>query len=160
MGTTEAEVSDLAAQRLRIAEEVAVSSAFAEALLDAGGDPDEAPADVVETVGAIEEVLGRTGIRGVVHAARRNIALLASKSMIVRGNAGRLETPGGHAWAFGTGYDNLGMSLVATGPVTIYRTPVVVTPSVHHGQNRRSALAEREVLPTYELFAATFEIGA
>lgn len=160
VGTTETEVSDLAAQRLRITEEVAVSSAFAETLLDAGGDPDEAPADVVATVGAIEEVLGSTGIRGVVHAARRNIALLASKSMIVRGNAGRLETPGGHAWAFGTGYDNLGKSLVATGPVTIYRTPVVITPSVHHGQNRRSALAEREVLPTYELFAATFEIGA
>lgn len=160
IGTSEQEVTDLATQRLRLTEERSVGLEFADTLLERAGTPaDAAAGGIVGAVGAIEEALGATGIRGVVHAARKHIAAIASKGMIVRSNSGRLETPGGHFWAFGLGYEALDDNLVATGPVTIYRTPVVVTPSVDHRQNHRTALAEREIMPTYELFAVAHKIG-
>ena len=160
VGTSEQEARDLAAQKLRLNEERIVSERFAETLLDHAGSAATADGGIVGAVAALEELLGESGIRGVIHAARRHVATAADKGMVDRGSAGRLETPGGHAWAFGLGYRGLGSTLVATGPVTIFRTPVAVTPGIDHRQNERTALAEREILPTYELFAAAHEIGA
>lgn len=157
IGTTEQEVTDLARQQLRIHEERIVSAEFAETLLDRAGTAATAQS-IVRALGALEEALGETGVPGVIHAARRHIAAL--KDQIVRGPSGRLETPGGHRWAFGTGYAPLGDTLVATGPVTIYRSPVQTSVGVDQRQNERTALAEREVLPTYEGIAVAHEIGA
>ena len=159
VGTSEREASDLAMQRLRLREELAVSAAFVDTLLDHAGTAASASGGLIGALGAIEEALGRTGMRGVVHASRRHVAMAAHLGLVVRGNSGRLETPGGHDWAFGTGYDGLGDTLVGTGPVTVYRTPVVVTPAVDHRQNERMVLAEREVMPTFQLAAVAHEIG-
>lgn len=160
VGVSEQESHDLAVQRLRLSEERVVSGEFAGTLLDHADNRGEAPEGLVGAVGALEWALGATGVRGVVHAHRRLIATAQHRGLIVRGSAGRLETPGGHAWAFGTGYDDLEDTLVGTGPVTIYRTPPVVTPAVNTGQNERMTLAEREVLPTFELSAIAYQIGA
>lgn len=160
VGTSEQEVTELALQRLRLREELAVSEAFADTLLEHAGTAASASGGLIGALAAIEHALGLTGVRGVVHASRGQIAFASHFGLVVRGSAGRLETPGGHAWAFGTGYDALGDTLVGTGPVTVYRTPVAVTPTVDHRRNERMALAEREVMPTFQLDVVSHEIGA
>ena len=160
VGVSDREAIELATQQLRLREELAVSEAFAETLLDRAGSAASAAGGMIGALSAIEDELGRTGVRGVVHASRRHIAAAAHFGLIVRGNSGRLETPGGHDWAFGTGYGALGDTLVGTGPVTIYRTQVLTTPTIEHRQNERTVLAEREVLPTFQLTAVAHEIGA
>ena len=149
--------AERAIQRLRITEERLVSRRFADTLLERAESGDGgALGDVLADV---EELLGETGMTGVIHASRRLLPEGVKNGWVKCGSNGRLESPGGHTWAFGTGYRALGGAIVATGPVTIFRTPVETVPSVDHRQNRRGALAEREVLPTYECVAVSYSVG-
>lgn len=159
VGTTEQVARELAVQRLRLTEELAVSEAFAERLLDdAGVAATSIAGGIVGAVGVMEQALGETGMPGVIHAARHHLAYAADKGLIVRGQGGRLETPGGNVWAFGTGYAGLGETLVGTGPVTILRNDVQVDVGMNHGQNERTAVAQRAVLATYECAAIAVEV--
>lgn len=151
VGTSEADARARAAQRLRLVEQVEVGREFAATLLDKAGAPATA-ASIRVALGALEEQLGDLGVRGgVIHASRRLFPLL--NPFVERGANGRLETKLGTAWAFGPGYGSLGDTLVATGPVTIYRTPIAPSIGLGARQNDRTALAEREVLPTFECAA-------
>ena len=155
VGTSEDEARERAAQRLRLTEQVDVGREFSATLLDRAGAPATA-ASVKVALGSLEEWLGDLGLRGVIHAPRRLFPLL--NGFVERGANGRLETKLGTAWAFGPGYGDLGDTLVATGPVTIYRTPVEQTIGLAVRQNERTALAEREVLPTFEVAAMAHQI--
>lgn len=157
VGTSEDEARDRAAQTLRLTEQADVGREFAATLLDRAGTPATAAA-VEVALGSLEEALGDLGVRGVLHAPRRLYPVL--EKYIERGSNGRLETKMGNLWAFGPGYVALGDTIVATGPVTIYRTPVEQTIGLSARQNERTALAEREVLPTYEIAAIAHEITA
>ena len=159
VGATEQEARERAMQRLRLTEERVVSAAFADRLLADAGTAATAPGDgIVGAVGALEEALAEGGLPGVIHAARHHLAYAANKGLVVRVQGGRLETPGGNVWAFGTGYGELGATLVGTGPVTIFRSDVQVDVGMNHGQNERTAVAQRAVVPTYECAAIAVEV--
>lgn len=155
VGTSDADARERAAHRLRLTEQADVGREFAATLLDHAGTPATA-ATVEVALGSLEEALGDLGVRGVLHAPRRLYPVL--EKYIERGSNGRLETKMGNVWAFGPGYGALGDTVVATGPVTIYRTPVEQTIGLAVRQNERTALAEREVLPTYEIAAIAHAI--
>lgn len=139
---------------MRLAEEQQAEEALAEILAGAVSDPLEAPTGddpIVTVVGNLEELIRAQRLPVVLHATVRFAALAASKGLVVKGNqAGRLQTPLGSTWVFGSGYGDLGTTLYATGPVTVRRGPVSSFDVDAVRQNERFAIAEREVVTSYE----------
>lgn len=133
-----------AEQVLRLQEPVKVEQFLVPQLIEA---TDRGPATVEEQLSIIEEELGKRGYAGVVHASRAMLPYLV-KYIVRQGQA--LFTPGGHRWAFGGGYGQLGADLVGTGPVTVVRSPVVQVEATDMRLNDFHAVAERIVAVGWE----------
>jgi hypothetical protein len=145
-------IADRALQNLKLQEPLLVESAFATRLLADAPAPTVVP-DIVAAVSALEELLGDAGFLGVIHASRRFAARAESAHLIIRsgGSGGILRTPLGHTWAFGGGYaDVLEDTLVATGPVTVKREPIVQIDGLDPNTNLKFSLAERKIVDGYE----------
>jgi hypothetical protein len=149
------EVQARANNTLALIEQPLVEAAFATALLADAGAPTVVP-DLATAIGTLEEFLGETGHMGVIHAARR-WAAPASQYRWSNQSGPSYNTPLGHRWAFGGGYaDVLGNTLIATGPVYLWRTEPFEGSSLtgNHVEPRFNntvyALAERIVVAGYE----------
>lgn len=152
---TEAEVQARAQHTLALQEPLLVESAFATKLLADAAAPVTVP-NFATAIGVLEEFLGEQGYLGVIHAARR----WAGTASMFRWNnqtGPSYQSPLAHRYAFGGGYaDVLGNTIVATGPVYVWRdaveSHVVTTGSspVPEHNNSVYAMAERTVVVGYE----------
>ncbi|MGW5147544.1 hypothetical protein [Rhodococcus koreensis] len=158
MVNPEQESRERAAQILRLHEQIRVEEAVAPVLTSLAGAA-TAKTTLVEAVGYAEQAIGQFGFHGVIHAAAHLAAQAAKDNLIVR-NGTTLTTPLGHKWAFGGGYDTLGETLYATGPVAIQRGPVVPSTGLGASKNERLVLIEREVLVAWECFTLAVTTGA
>jgi hypothetical protein len=162
--STEDEVLSRAAHTRTLHEPLLVESAFATRMLSGAGAPATA-ADLPTAIGMMEEFLGEQGYQGYIHAARR-WAAPASQYRWSNQTGATLRTPLDHQWVFGGGYaDVLGNTLVATGPLYIWRNApferVVTTGSspTPEFNNNVYGLSERVVVVGYEcaVYAVTIE---
>jgi hypothetical protein len=151
---TEAEVLARARQNRVLHEPLYVESAFATMLLADAPAP-TAAATLEEAIGILEEFLGEQGYAGYIHASRR-YAVSAGNLNAANGSA-QLRTNLQNTWVFGGGYASvLDNTLVATGPVTIWRSApfeeVVTTGSAATGAHNNSvyAVSERVIVAGYE----------
>lgn len=153
--TPEDEIQARAIQTRTLHEPLLVESAFATRLLADAGAP-EVVGSLDEGIGVLEEFLGEAGYQGYIHAARRWAGPL---TRYARTNpaAAVLRSPLGHGYVFGGGYsDTLGATLIATGPLFVWRNEplneVVTTGShvVPEFNNTVYGLSERIVVAGYE----------
>ncbi len=154
----EAEAQQRAEQLLRLQEPVKVEQQLVSRLLAMA----DTPADVtglVAAVGALEEAVAEFGFSGVIHAAPHLAAALQNAQLVTRSGQ-YLLSPSGHRWAFGSGYSDLGETLVATGPVAVHQGPIVFTHGPDYPTNQRLSVAEREVLVSWECWTEAVTIGA
>lgn len=159
-GTTEEESRARAAQTLRLHEPLLVESAFATRILaDATAlGPIPAAPDLATAIGMLEEELGEAGYLGYIHAARR-WAAPATQYRWDNQTGAVLKTPLRHSWVFGGGYASvLGNTLIATGPVFVWRDEQTVQATFDHRVNLRVAVAERTVVVGYECLIAAVTI--
>jgi hypothetical protein len=154
----ELEAQQRAEQLLRLHESVRVEAQLVDRLLTAAGTPTNV-AGLVAAVGALEEAIAPFGFPGVLHAAPHLAAGLAAAQLITR-TGGQLLSPLGHRWAFGAGYTDLAETIVATGPVTVHRGPVVMNHGPDYPHNQRLSVAERETLVSWECWTTAVTIGA
>lgn len=160
---TEAEEMARARQIRALHEPLIVESAFATRLLADAGAPVFA-ASLEEGIGLLEEFLGEQGYAGYIHASRR-YAVAAGNLKAAIGSA-QLRTNLGNTWVFGGGYGStLGTTLVATGPVTVWRSAPfeqVVTTGSHNTpayNNSVYAMSERVITAGYECAVMAVTIG-
>ncbi|UPK64912.1 hypothetical protein MYP14_06050 [Rhodococcus pyridinivorans] len=115
--------------------------------------------DIVSAVAALEVALGEAGFYGTIHASARFAAYAAQANLIIRSSGSPiLKTPLGHTWAFGAGYeDTLETTLVATGPVTVWRDPYVTRSTLDERHNIKAAIAERGLVIGYECLVAAVD---
>lgn len=153
--TTEGEAQARANQTLRLHAPLLVEAAFAGRLLADAGAPTVVES-LEEAIGVLEEFMGEQGYNGYIHAARR-WAAPASQYRWTNQTGAILRTPLGSGWVFGGGYgDVLGDTLIATGPLYLWRdspTQHSVTTgssSVAALNNSVYALAEQVFVPAYE----------
>lgn len=148
-----------ALQNARLHEQGLAESHFG-ARLAADATSPAATADLVAAVGELETALGEAGFYGVIHASTRYAAVAAQANLIIRTSGSPiLRTPLGHTWAFGAGYDTtLDTTLVATGPVTVWRDPLVVRSALDERHNIKAAIAERGLVIGYECLVASASI--
>lgn len=148
-GNTESEIQSRALQTLALREPILVEAAFATRLLADAGAPTEVP-DLVTAISTLEEFLGETGHYGVIHAARR-WAAPASQYRWNNQTGPVRRTPLENAWAFGGGYASiLGDTLVATGPVYVWRDDPFSQAVTDAQTNLVYAMGERVVVAGYE----------
>ncbi|MGA6208047.1 hypothetical protein ACPESR_25170 [Nocardia testacea] len=95
-------------------------------------------------VGALEQKLGEGGFSGVLHA-RRGLSAAAAEHRLTSAQGSTLVTQLGNKVAFGGGYTALGDTIYATGPVTIWRGPVLPRTAIDPATNQRLAIAERSI---------------
>lgn len=152
---TEEEVMARARHTRTLHEPLLVESAFATRLLADAAAP-TVVGSLAEGIGVLEEFLGEQGYQGFIHAARR-WATPASQYRWNNQTGPLRRTPLEHGWVFGGGYaDVLGDTLIATGPLYIWRsTPfeaVQTTGSHSVGAYNNSvyALSERVITAAYE----------
>ncbi|MEV0543791.1 hypothetical protein [Nocardia salmonicida] len=153
--STEDEVQARAIHTRTLKEPLLVESAFATRLLADAGAP-TVVSSLAEGLGVLEEFLGEQGYAGYIHAARRWAGPLSEYRWTNQTGA-VLRSPGGHGYVFGGGYaDTLGTTLIATGPLYVWRTEpfnqVVTTGSspVPEHNNSVYGLSERIVVAGYE----------
>jgi hypothetical protein len=160
---TEAEVQARATHTRTLHEPSLVESAFAARLLTDAGAPTVVP-DLATAIGTLEAFLGEQGYAGYLHASRR--WAVGAGNLKAASGSPLLRTNMGNTWVFGGGYDSaLGDTLVATGPLFVWRAPVteqVVTTGSHSVpayNNTVYALSERVVTVGYEcaLMAVTID---
>ena len=154
----ELEAMQRAEQLLRLQESVRVEQQLVDKLLTMADTP-VTVAGLVAAVGALEETIAPYNFPGVLHAAPHLAAALASAQLITR-TGGQLLSPMGHRWAFGPGYGELEETIVATGPVTVHRGPVIQNHGPNYPKNERLSVAEREVLVSWECWTTAVTIGA
>jgi|SRR5688572_15268562 len=151
---TEDEELARARQIRTLHEPLIVESAFAAELLTAAGAP-AAATSLMDAIGQLEVFLGEQGYAGYIHASRK----WAVEAGFLNAAAGSavLRTKLGNTWVFGGGYDSaLGDTLVATGPLTVWRSDPfehVVTTGSHVTpayNNTVYALSERVITVGYE----------
>ena len=152
---TEAEVMARARQTLALKEQGLVETAFAARLLADAAAPNVVP-DLATAIGVLEAFLGDQGYNGYIHASRR-WAVSAGDLNATLGTGPVLRTNLGNRWVFGAGYgDALGDTLVATGPLYVWRDQpmerVVTTGSSVTAAHNNSvyAVTERIVVAAYE----------
>lgn len=161
-GVTDEESRARAAQTLRLQEPLLVESAFATRLLaDAGAVPGGigTATDLADAIGQLEVALGETGYQGYIHASRY-WAPQASQYRWDSQTGAVLKTPLRHSWVFGGGYASvLGNTLVATGPVFVWRDELTVNTTFDYRVNIKASVAERTVVVGYECIIAAVTIG-
>ena len=159
---SEGDEEERAQYAMRLAEEERVEDALAVVLAAAVETPLPAVAGddaIVTAVGHLEELVRAQRLPVVLHASARFGALAASKGLVLKGNqTGRLVTPLGSTWVFGSGYAGLANTLYATGPVTVRRSSVFSAEVDTVRKNERFAIAEREVVASYEGVAVAHEV--
>ncbi|MBF6460282.1 hypothetical protein IU433_14670 [Nocardia puris] len=155
--------ADRARQMMALHEPLLVENAFAVRLLADAGAPTVVP-DLAAAIGTLEEWLGERGYPGLIHAARRYAA--GAAALNAASGSGLLRTGIGNTWVFGGGYaDTLGATLIATGPVTVWRSSLfereVTTGSSSTAGHNNSvyALSERVVTTGYECEAFAVQIN-
>lgn len=158
---TDEQSQSRSAQTLRLHEPLLVESAFATRLLtDAAAVPGGigTATDLADAIGQLEEALGEEGYLGAIHAARR-WAAPATQYRWTDQNAAVLRTPLRHSWVFGGGYASvLGDTLVATGPVFVWRDELTSLSVLDERINRRASVSERTVTVGYECIVAAVTI--
>lgn len=148
-----------ARQNQRLHEQTLVEAEFGARLLDEATDLGTAD-DIVAAVAALESALAAQGIVGVIHAGAQWAAYAATKS--VASGSPILRSPLSSAWAFGGGYiDVLGDTIVATGPTTVWASPLEEHATPDTMDNLMAAMVERSVVVGYECFAVkvTIKVG-
>lgn len=159
--TTDDESQARAAHTLRLREPLLVESAFAARLLaDAAALPGGigTATDITDALGYLEETLGETGYLGYIHAARRWAAPASGLRWSAQTDA-VLTTPLRHRWVFGGGYGSvLGNTLVATGPVFVWRDELTAITTVDQRVNLKASVVERTVVVGYECVIAAVTI--
>ncbi|MGY4103422.1 hypothetical protein ACW2Q0_28245 [Nocardia sp. R16R-3T] len=106
----------------------------------------EDPVNITRAVGLLEAFLGANyGGIGVIHAPRE-VAAHAATAQLVTESAGRLLTPLGNRYAFGSGYPNTGPDGTAAAAGTAW---LVVTGAVNY---RRSVVTSRRSTSPREYF--------
>ncbi|MGW5920780.1 hypothetical protein ACWFPY_17485 [Nocardia fluminea] len=160
---TEDEIMTRAAHTRTLHEPLLVESVFSARLLADAGAPTVVP-DLATAVGVLEEFLGEQGYNGYIHAARRWAAPLTQYRWTNQ-TGPVLRSPLGHGYVFGGGYsDTLGTTLVATGPLFVWRnSPMnqVVTTGSHavaEFNNTVYGMSERIIVPAYECGAMAVTI--
>ncbi|MET8795235.1 hypothetical protein ABZV91_02030 [Nocardia sp. NPDC004568] len=139
----ESEVLARAVHTRELTEPLLVESAFAARMLSDAGAPAVVP-DLGSAIGVLEEFLGEQGYQGVIHAARR-WAAPASRYTWTNQGGPFFSTPLAHRWAFGGGYaDVLENTLVATGPVHVWRN-VPFEQVVTTGKPRRAGVQQHRL---------------
>ncbi|MGA4690142.1 hypothetical protein ACPCXD_07715 [Rhodococcus sp. AB351] len=153
-----AEIKARALHNVRLHEQNLVETHFATRILSDAGAATPA-VDLVSAIGELEVQIGDAAIPGVIHLSRRYAAALDAAGVIV-GSGPIPRTRLGTALAFGSGYDVvLGSTLVATGPVTVFRSEIFEQDTLSPDQNLRAAIAERTIVAGYECLATAVEIG-
>ncbi|WP_280466822.1 hypothetical protein [Nocardia cyriacigeorgica] len=144
-----------ATQLLTLHERLWVEQAFA---LELAARATALPAagSLAEAVGALEQQLGLAGFTGVLHARR---GLAAPLHDHIERSGAFLTTSLGNRWSFGGGYNALGQTLYATGPVTLWRSPATTRTAVEHTINERQAVAERQVAFGWECPTTVFSVA-
>lgn len=150
-----------AQQTLRLQEPILVESYFGARLLaDAEALPGTIPtaASLAEGIGVLEEALGETGYSGYIHSSRR-FAAAASQYRWDNQTGAVLKTPLRNTWVFGGGYGSvLENTLIATGPVFVWRDELTSKTVIDPRINRKATVAERTVLVGYECIVAAVTI--
>lgn len=155
---TDEESQALALQTLRLQERLLVESAFAAVLLAQAGAAGAATT-LVDAVGSLEETVGEWGYTGVIHAARRWAAVAADDEQ-AKLIGSDLRTLLGNRWAFGGGYASvLADTLVATGPIYMWRYAPFVQTALDPSINRRASIAEQLIVVGFECAAAAVTIS-
>ncbi|MGV9748409.1 hypothetical protein ACWDTG_26485, partial [Rhodococcus zopfii] len=145
-------------QNLRLHEQILAETHFAARLLADAGTPTTVTG-LVAALGELEAQIGETGTAGTIHLSQRYAAALDAAGVIV-GTGPIPRTRLGNALAFGGGYEStLGAVLVATGAVTVWRSPIFQQTTVSAEENLRAAIAERTVVVGYECLVGAVEIG-
>lgn len=151
------EIQARALQNLRLHEQGLLEAHFAARLL-ADAAPVSVP-DLVAAIGELEVALGESGTTGVIHLSQRYSSALDAAGVSV-GTGPIPRTKLGNALAFGGGYDAvLGSTLVATGPTTVWRSPVFQQDTVSPEENLRAAVAERTLVAGYECLHGAVTVG-
>lgn len=157
---TEEQSAARAQQTLRLQEPILVESAFGARLLAdaAAGGAIPTVKSLAEGIGVLEEALGEAGYGGYIHASRR-FAAPASLYRWDNQTGAVLKTPLRHSWVFGGGYGSvLGNTLIATGPVFVWRDELTSKTVLDPRINRRATVAERTVVAGYECLVAAVTI--
>lgn len=150
------EAARAARQKLKLHEQQLVEAEFAAVLLaDAPAPVNPAAGEVEEFVRAVGELEALLGyLPGVIHADAHFAAWASHLGLRFDANGDPdnegLYTPSGHRWAFSVGYSALGTTLIATGPVTVFRGALVEKEGLDQTHNQRLQIAEREYAVTYE----------
>lgn len=160
---TEDEVIARARHNLELHEPTRVEQIFADKLLTDAGVPASAP-DFPTAIGMLEEWMGTQGYQGYIHLSRK-WAALASQYRWNNQSGPTFRSPLDHGYIFGSGYSDLGDTLIITGPVTVWRSSLfeqVRTDGTHPQselQNLVYGMVERVVTVGFEcsIFAVTVE---
>ncbi|EGD56752.1 hypothetical protein [Gordonia neofelifaecis] len=153
---TEDMVLTRARQNQRLHEQQLVEQEFAGRLLADATDLGTV-GDLVEAVSVLEAAFAAEGIAGVIHAGAQWAAPAVSES--VASGSPIWRSPLGAVWAFGGGYvDGLGDTLVATGPTTMWTSPMEEHATPDALANTMAAMVERSVLVAYECFSVAVTI--
>ncbi|MEV5391948.1 hypothetical protein [Nocardia farcinica] len=138
------------AQHLLALNEPLLTEEHLAGLLAERATPLPAVASLTDAVGALEEALGGGGFTGVLHS-RRGLAAHATNQHLILTQGARMVTAGmSTPWAFGGGYTVLGDTVYATGPLTLWRSPVTTRVAITGTTNERLALAERRLIVGWE----------
>ncbi|MDP7727626.1 hypothetical protein [Mycobacterium sp. TY813] len=156
-----AEVSERAAQILRLEEQPAAEREFAERLLaDAAALPGgiASVADLAAAVGQIEATFALTNTVGYIHAGAQWLAPLTEVRMVSRSGTNWVS-PAGHRWIFGGGYvEGLDDTFVATSQPFGWRNSAVIREAIDERANIFAAVAERSLVIGYEAAVAAVAI--
>lgn len=149
-----------ALQNARLHEQGLAEAHFGARLLADAAAPTTV-ADVVAAVSALETALGEAGFYGTIHASTRFAAYAAQANQIIRSSGSPvLRTPLGHTWAFGAGYEDvLDGTLVATGPVTVWRDAWTQRSALDERHNIKAAIAERAIVIGYECLVSAVTVS-
>lgn len=154
----EDEIATRALQNMRLHEQILAENHFGARLLADAGTPTAVP-DLVAALGELEAQIGETGATATIHLSQRYASALDAAGVIV-GTGPIPRTRLGNALAFGGGYESvLGSTIVATGAVTVWRSPIFQRSTVSPDENLRAAIAERTVVAAYECLVGAVEIG-
>lgn len=154
-----AEVRARVAQIIRLQDQTAVETEFANRLIeDVDALPGSVPTAVSlkKAVGYLEGELAKTNTVGYLHIAAD---LVAEETGLFIGNGTVRKSPLGHTWVIGGGYvDALGDTIVATSKPYGFRLDQPVRDAIDEKVNIFAAVAERSVLIGYEAVIAAVTI--
>ncbi len=156
--TNEAEQRERTTNLLRLQERVKVENHVAAELATRAPAP-VAASSLIDALSKLDDLMAPFGFTGVIHARPGLVNEAASLQLLDKVGA-TLQTPGGHKWAFGSGYTLLAEdTLYATGPVVIHRGPIETQSGLDVAHNVREVVSERDVVVAWECFTFAVTIS-